>query len=120
MSAVVVKKKKPKAEIPVKKKRKPKEPSAVEQMFEVTIETFQRLAPDEITVFANRVHTVNTTTDEHYWTHIGQAQRVNKESGRALQHFREQAADILHLLRAKDVTVQRYEFEEVPFCAKHS
>jgi len=118
-----VAKKKRKAEIqeaPIKKKpKKPKEPSAVEQMWEVAAETLQRLAPDAVTVFADRIHTVDTATGEHYFTPLGRAARVDKESHQAAQHFKEQAADILYTLQRHGFLVQKYEYEEVPFCPKH-
>jgi hypothetical protein len=112
------KKKKPREPEP-KPKKKPREKQAVEEMWEVATETFQRMAEDEITVFSNRVHTVDITTNDHYWTYLGQVSRIGKDSERAQQHFREQAADVIHLLLNNKTLIQKREYKEVPFCPKH-
>ena len=114
------KKKGKKTAAPVKSKPKPKPTISGREMLAHATDVVQRLAPDEVTVFSDRVLTRDLNTDQVWLEEIGTARRVPKDHELARKRFEEIATVALTAIIEGEFAVDKHEYDEIPFCPKDS
>jgi hypothetical protein len=88
-------------------------------LLEIAAETLRRIAPDEITVFSDRVLTRDVNNGKTWLEPLGKARRMRKDDNGATEEFKLRAYPIVQALIDHQAPVARHEYADPPFCAKH-
>lgn len=120
-------KKKRKPEIPdseksyyVVKRFKPteKEKLPTTLMLETARDTLIRCAEDEITSWRYAISVQEGR--RRWWEWLGDPRRVRKTDPRAVKMFNWQAQQVVQAIIDSGAVISNHEYEEIPFCEKHS